>query len=596
MGLGKTLLKNLRRKQRLLWDWSLLAIAPSATVLLIALGQAGTLQALEWAALDQLFCLRPPEAPDQRVMILTISDEDITTLGTWPISDNVLATTLRKLKRHKPRVIALDIYRDLPVEPGHQQLNQLFKTTPNLIGAEKRFGHRKVPPPKILAKLNQIGAIDTIEDADGRIRRGLLSGQDSSNKVFLSLGAKAALAYLEKENIAPQPNKDNTYDLGRARIFPFQGNDGGYVRADSGGYQILLNFRGPQERFQTLPLSDVLSDRMSDELIRDRIVFIGYTAESANDFVRTPYDGHSVTQFLRTPGVFIHANLASQLLSSALEGRSFLQTIPDPLEWVWLLIWVSVSLVVSRKILQAPWLNKHLSYAIWFVGILTTELGLLLTSYLLFILSWWIPIVAPMLGILVSSVMTLIWYGQKLQRLAYFDGLTQIANRRYFDQRLAQYAQNPGTLSLILCDVDCFKIYNDTYGHQAGDVCLQQVASALRRAVRRNDIVARYGGEEFAVILPNTDLAAAAMVAERILNQVRSLKLEHKNSTAKKHVTLSCGVTCVLVNRQRLQSVTWSFSELIAEADGALYQSKKEGRDRYTLIQKDNPEQWVNEE
>lgn len=171
---------------------------------------------------------------------------------------------------------------------------------------------------------------------------------------------------------------------------------------------------------------------------------------------------------------------------------------------------------------------------------------------------------------------------QELQHLASLDGLTKIANRRRFDEVLSLEWQRlfvePVRLSMILCDIDCFKAFNDTYGHQAGDACLQQVASAIRDACRdffpdRLFLAARYGGEEFAVILPNTDINSAIAVAEEIRLRVRALKIAHENSSVAKRVTISLGVAST-------SAAGTSPGTLIATADRALYQAKSLGRDR----------------
>ncbi len=168
---------------------------------------------------------------------------------------------------------------------------------------------------------------------------------------------------------------------------------------------------------------------------------------------------------------------------------------------------------------------------------------------------------------------------QELQRLAILDFLTQVANRRRFDQYLFQEWQRlrreQKPLALIMCDVDYFKRYNDTYGHPSGDNCLQQVAQAISRAVKRPaDLVARYGGEEFAVILPNTPTKAAGIVAEGIRSEIQRLQSPHTQSLVSSYVTLSMGVTS-LVPTQKLGSEV-----LIAIVDKALYEAKQQGRDR----------------
>ena len=167
----------------------------------------------------------------------------------------------------------------------------------------------------------------------------------------------------------------------------------------------------------------------------------------------------------------------------------------------------------------------------------------------------------------------------QLQRLVNIDSLTQIANRHCFDLTLDQQwrvcLREGKPVALIICDVDHFKAYNDLYGHLTGDRCLQQIAQAIDRTIKRpNDLVARYGGEEFAVILPNTNLRGAMYVAEQIKNRVKELQIRHLGSQVNPYVTISCGVTSKVPTQEL--SPEW----LIALADRALYEAKEQGRDR----------------
>ena len=167
----------------------------------------------------------------------------------------------------------------------------------------------------------------------------------------------------------------------------------------------------------------------------------------------------------------------------------------------------------------------------------------------------------------------------ELQSLAELDGLTQIANRRrldgYLNQEWRRMMREKTPLSLIMCDIDFFKKYNDTYGHLAGDFCLQQVAKAINSAVKRpGDLAARYGGEEFAAILPNTDANGAMHVAEEIRLKVRDLQIVHAKSSISQHVTLSLGVATTVPCPDSSPVM------LIAAADKALYQAKEAGRNR----------------
>lgn len=171
---------------------------------------------------------------------------------------------------------------------------------------------------------------------------------------------------------------------------------------------------------------------------------------------------------------------------------------------------------------------------------------------------------------------------RSLQYLATYDSLTEVRNRRFFNDYLdtewRRLAREEAPLSLIMCDIDYFKLYNDTYGHQAGDECLRQVAAVLQRSVKRSaDLVARYGGEEFVIVLPNTDIEGAACVAEIINQQVRDLQILHAKSNVSEYVTLSLGVACC-IPAPMSQPET-----LIAIADEALYRAKAAGRDRVSV-------------
>ncbi|MEG3842949.1 diguanylate cyclase [Microcoleus sp. herbarium14] len=176
----------------------------------------------------------------------------------------------------------------------------------------------------------------------------------------------------------------------------------------------------------------------------------------------------------------------------------------------------------------------------------------------------------------------------ELYRLANSDGLTQVANRRCFNEYLEKKWQELGEeaaeLSLILCDIDFFKKYNDTYGHQAGDACLQQVAKTIVEAVNYSAgevsperLVARYGGEEFAVILPRTTPETAVSIAEQIRVWVKKLEIENIKSPVCSCVTLSLGLASTVPRAET------SKKDLIAAADRALYQAKDAGRDRVIL-------------
>lgn len=559
----------------------LLITAPSIAGLVIAANSLGIFQLLEWATFDRFFRIRPPAPIDPRIVIITIDESDITKAGQWPISDAVLAKLITKVKAQNPVAIGLDIYRDLPVPPGHSELVKVFESTPNLIGVEKVVGNT-VPPSPILSKLKQVGMADLVLDADGKVRRGLLSVK-SDGQIYLSLGTKLALMYLEKAGIPLQVKDENKkyFQLGEAVVVPFTGNEGPYARANAGGYQIILNYRGATNNFYTVSMTEVLNSQIAPDKLRDRIVLIGYMGSSFNDLFFTPYSSTLFTTPQRMPGVLIHANITSQILSAAWGEYPFFRILSPLLETSWVLVWSLIGGVTSWNLLRVNKQKQKYILLSWLVNFTTICLWatiLMICSYLAFLSSWVLPVISPLAALTLSAIASMFYRNLELQFLVNLDSLTQVANRRYFDEFFQEQwglmAEKMNFISLIICDVDYFKRYNDTYGHQAGDECLREVAKAIATVVRSTDLVARYGGEEFAVIMPNTNPELALKVANRITANVKSLQIGHKNSLISDRVSLSCGVASIIPDP------TISRDELVNYADKALYEAKQQGRDR----------------
>ncbi len=416
-----------------------LITAPTVAGLVIATAGTGSFQLLEWATLDQFFQQRPQEAVDPRILVITIDESDITQIGTWPIPDQVLAQLLRKINAQQPRAIGLDLYRDLPVEPGHQELVEVFQSTPNLIGVEKVVGETVAPSPT-LKQRDQVAMADLVLDADGKVRRGLLSVQLDDESIHLGLGVKLALMYLDAEGITLQMTDEakSHLQLGKAEFVPLTGNEGGYVNADVGGYQILLNYRGPRENFQTVSIADILENRISADLMRDRIVLIGATGQSANDLFFTPYSQNTIGSRQQTPGVIIHANIASQIISGAMAGRPLIKAIDgrplipfidrinqlswltiwiDPVEWLWIVVWSFIGAGGSWKLQQANQFADRIFPRWMVVGFGTFFMGSILVvgSYGAFLANWWLPVVSPMAALIGSSMAIALYQTWELQ-------------------------------------------------------------------------------------------------------------------------------------------------------------------------------------
>ncbi|MBO9998879.1 MAG: CHASE2 domain-containing protein [Cyanobacteria bacterium SID2] len=574
------------------------AIGLSVSAVIVCLAFGGMFRLLEWAVLDSFFRMRPREPIDPRILIVTVDETDLTEIGRWPLPDDIFARAVGVLQESRPIAIGLDIYRDLPVEPGHEEWSRIVATTPNLIGVEKIIGEPVAPPPQ-LAETDRVGFVDLVLDGDGKVRRALLSHLDRRGELQRSLPVRLCERYLQNFHLELQllDAERQYFRWGRATFKPLMAKAGGYTDTQTAGYQILLNYRGTLEDFDSVSLLDVLNHHVSPDLVRDRIVLIGSTATSLNDLFSTPYSAPFTNEAQRTSGVVIHANIVSQILGAALDDRPMLQPLPQPLEWGWILLWGWGSASVGWHLL----VQHRFASTVLFLGAVAATGGLAICSYGAFLHGVWLPVVSSATALLAATVAVTTYYSYYLQGLVSTDSLTQVGNRYACDRFLEQiwhYShEHHQPLSIVLCDVDFFKNYNDTYGHQAGDSCLQEVARAIQRAVRQNDFVARYGGEEFIAILPNTKIHDAASVAQRICDTVKSLHLAHARSQLGV-VTLSCGIASDERDSSTERDLDFSASapsnavpnarfhssnDLIEAADRALYLAKAEGRNRYCI-------------
>jgi adenylate cyclase len=413
--------KQLRYK---VWQWRIvIAIAPSIAGLVMLVRFSGSLQPLEWWSLDQLLCLRPIELPESRIVVVEIQETDLRKVKRWPMSDTTLANLLSEIKQQQPAAIGLDLYRDLPVEPGHSQLNQIFQTTPNLIGITKVVSDGKgaaiAPPPK-LNQLNQTAANDVIVDSDGKIRRGLLYLTDQNDNNVMSLSLTLAAIYLEQKNKPLTVSEQQQLKFGEITLPAFRENDGGYVRTEDGGYQILLNYRGPQSSFLSVSMSDVLANKIPADLLRDRLVLIGPVAESLRDVFYTPYsnDLRNIAKAPpQMPGVYYHANLTSQLLSTALDDRPLIKTWDKSIELVWIVVWSIVGTAGSWLLRPTGKVWHPLQIVLRRSLIPLAAVGSIGSAYGAFLLGWWIPLVPGLLALAGSTLAVTVYFAQLSARI-----------------------------------------------------------------------------------------------------------------------------------------------------------------------------------
>jgi adenylate cyclase len=429
----------LQKLKQLLWQSRGVWIAaPGITGLVIFWRFLGLLQLLELTVLDRFFIWRPREPVDDRIVIVDITEADIRKLGRWPLSDVQLTQLLANIKAQQPRVIGLDLYRDLqippsyeelveqfkrkpkllevekPVEPGYQALINLFKTTPNLIGIRKVTKDENVEavsPPPGLKYPDQVGANDLPLDQDGKIRRFYLNvpvtkdaALNENDTGLDGFGVKLALKYLEAENIFPEvlDAQQFKYKLGQAVLVPFKGNDGGYSHENDAGYQLLINYRGSAKSFRRINITEVLANQIPAGLMRDRIIFIGASALSLNDLYYSPYSNALFQNPERMSGVEIHANITSQLLSAAISGRPMIKSWNEPLEWLWILGWSVIGAALT-------WMQRDTGTGMKRSLLLIATLilagsSLIVSSYFAFWGGWWIPVVPPFLAMNGSAI------------------------------------------------------------------------------------------------------------------------------------------------------------------------------------------------
>ena len=389
----------LRKTQRFLNGYKPLAIAIVVTLAIVVLRLIGAWELFELKTFDLFLGLRPPEAPEKRIAIIALQESEIQQYG-WPVSDRLLANLISTISAHQPRVIGLDLFRDIRVEPGYDELDKVFQSMPNLFGIEKVVGNQfeKIAPPPVLKAKGQTSASDLIADPDGVVRRYLLFPAVPPERDLPSLGIAVALKYLPK---------DVTFTNGSLQIgdqlFPrVTPQEGGYVGIDAGGYQMLLNYREPSDNFEHVSFSDVLNGQINHNVFKDRIVLIGSAAPSTQDLHLTPYSWRSNQSPKWTWGVEIHAQAASQVLSSVLNDRPLIQSWAEPWEELWIFGWILVSadLVWRCRFSDS---DRRLVFLVALKALVLSAI-LLICAYLGFLKGHWLPVFPILLGIWATAI------------------------------------------------------------------------------------------------------------------------------------------------------------------------------------------------
>jgi CHASE2 domain-containing sensor protein/predicted Ser/Thr protein kinase len=366
--------------------------------------ELGLLQGLELSAFDQMVRLRAQAQPDPRLLVVTIDDEDLRRQNQSVLSDDTYAAAFAQLQRHKPRAIGLDIYRDLPVPPGRDRLLKAFGM-PNTIAIRKlpEANTPGTPPPPI--NPDQVGFNDIIQDSDKVVRRAFLFADPGEPQY--SFAFRLANLYLSQQNIQPDNEPDRPDDIrwGKANLRPLGAESGGYARFDHGGYQLLIDYRRVGSIARTVSLSQLLDGQVNPDWIRDKAVLIGTTAQSANDSMATPYSAF-VREEVNMPGVLVHAQVVSQLISMALDG-SGLRFLPWGLELPWISAWALAGAAIAWRY------RRPLGLAIGMGlggGILVASTAALFSQ------SWWLPIAAPLLALTLGGLSVIVYHNYRFSQ------------------------------------------------------------------------------------------------------------------------------------------------------------------------------------
>ncbi len=541
------------------------------------------------------------------IVILSVDDESyeyfLDKYGEWPISRNIYADIINYLEKQKPAVIAFDLMFVKSLKSSSDADNKLAKSIakydnvftsinfdnqsfalrkpldlPQALKADVvndsdinlkndyfTFSNCRAIISQILTTTANVGHINLMRDEDG-IARALPPFVVYKDNYYPHLALKAAVKYLEKtENLKIDEFKINNKGqilLGKRTIpLTYHGT-------------AVLNWYGPSgmntnSSFVYIPLWKIEKsiyegeNLLPDSYFKDKIVYIGTSATSLFDLKSVPTDRVF-------PGVEIHTTFVNNIIDN-----NFIKRVPPLFDILTsLLLSLFVGLIVIRN--ESTVISS-------LVAVLTAIIYIILSTALMLYFNLWTGIVLEITAILLVFIACyLAKYILKSRDLEYTyalattDGLTELYNHRYFQEQMLQNIETgkryERPFSLIMIDIDFFKKFNDTYGHQSGDAVLRQVAQILKKNVRSSDIVCRYGGEEMSIILTNTDNENAIFTAEKICHAVSEhpLKLVNGNDV---QVTISLGVSTYPQNGQTPQ-------EMIKYADDCLYIAKQNGRNQ----------------
>jgi CHASE2 domain-containing sensor protein/predicted Ser/Thr protein kinase len=387
--------------------------------LVVGAKQMGWWETGELAVYDRSVRWRPALPRDPRLLVVAISEEDLNRQKAWPLPDRTIARAIQKLTDAKAKIIGLDVFRPNSISPGKTELAKIWDSNDLIIPGchHRNFKNPGIGgPPGIPAE--QLGFVDLVVDRDGIVRRALLfMSRDPKSPCpsETSFALQLAQEYLiRKHQLEGSFDTNQQFSLARAHFPPISSTDGGYQTAEAGGYQILLNYRSPSNAVTTnqlgvakiVTISDLLNNRVDPKLIKDRIVLIGSTASSLKDEFLTPYSAGNAED-ATMPGVLVHAQIVSQILSTVLDKQPLWWFLPDWVEGVWIAGWC----------LTGSGLAWYIRHPLKLFGAVGGAIILLGSGFAIaFAHAGWMPLVSPVVGLITSGIGMLGWTSYRTQR------------------------------------------------------------------------------------------------------------------------------------------------------------------------------------
>jgi diguanylate cyclase (GGDEF)-like protein len=575
--LNRLLQRGVNRNRRFfLSQWPLIPLTLKQAVVVMSLCTTGlvygvryfeALQGLELLTYDQMVRWYQASYTDPRILVVAITETDLQVQNQWPLRDQTLATLLEKLQQYQPKVIGLDLYRNLPQPPGYSELKKQLQA-PNLIAITKlgNSAAESVPPPPQVVH-EHIGFNDLVLDPDGIVRRNFMYAASGKER-FYSFSLRLSLFYLQSQGISLEV-KSNYLKIGQG-IFPhLKANSGGYQNIDDAGYQILLNYRSPAHLTQQVTLTDVLNNKIEPAWVKDKIVLIGTTAPSLKDQFFTPYSSVGKEEAGLLSGVLLHAQQTSQILRTVMDGSPLIWFWPEWSELLWIWGWAVVGGLLAWRLRHPVLLGVAVALAL---------ISLLTICFSLFTQAGWIPFVAPALSLMLASASVSAY---RVVHSTLYDPLTSLPNRTYFLQRLQSTiagTQTPDSplFAVLLLGLDRFKIVIDSLGHQTGDQLLIKAARRLKTSLTRNVMLARVGGDEFAILIEKiSDATEAMQVADRLQKQ---MILPFQVNGQEIFTSVSIGIALNQAEHD------YRPEELLRDAHTAMYRAKTLGKARYEVF------------